>query len=107
MALKKFQDFLSALVSRQRSLFSSSDKVSIDELIDRLMGTLGEVSGIVTARQVLDSYNELSDGEKLEFFKNLEQNFNANQAVIRRAFEVYDKNPASSNLTFYPKQQNL
>ena len=103
MALKKFQDFLSALVSRQRSLFASSDKVSIDELIDRLMGTLGEVSGIVTARQVLDSYNELSDGEKLEFFKSLEQNFNANQAGIRRAFEAYDKNPASSNLNILSK----
>lgn len=103
MALKKFQDFLSALVSRQRSLFASSDKVSIDELIDRLMGTLGEVSGIVTARQVLDSYKELSDGEKLEFFKSLEQNFNANQAGIRRAFEAYDKNPASSNLNILSK----
>jgi len=103
LALKKFQDFLSALVSRQRSLFASSDKVSIDELIDRLMGTLGEVSGIVTARQVLDSYNELSDGEKLEFFKSLEQNFNANQAGIRRAFEAYDKNPASSNLNILSK----
>ncbi len=103
MALKKFQDFLSALVSRQRSLFAPSDKVSIDELIDRLMGTLGEVSGIVTARQVLDSYNELSDGEKLEFFKSLEQNFNANQAGIRRAFEAYDKNPASSNLNILSK----
>ena len=90
-------------MSRQRSLFSSSDKVSIDELIDRLMGTLGEVSGIVTARQVLDSYNELSDGEKLEFFKSLEQNFNANQAGIRRAFEAYDKNPASSNLNILSK----
>ena len=103
MALKKFQDFLSALVSRQRSLFASSDKVSIDELIDRLMGTLGEVSGILTARQVLDSYYELSDGEKLEFFKSLEQNFNANQAGIRRAFEAYDKNPASSNLNILSK----
>ncbi|MDG2250719.1 MAG: malonyl-CoA decarboxylase [Gammaproteobacteria bacterium] len=103
MALKKFQDFLSALVLRQRSLFSSSDEVSIDELIDRLMGTLGEVSGIVTARQVLDSYNELSDGEKLDFFKSLEQNFNANQAEIRRAFEAYDKNPASLNLNILSK----
>jgi malonyl-CoA decarboxylase len=103
LALKKFQDFLSALVLRQRSLFSSSDEVSIDELIDRLMGTLGEVSGIVTARQVLDSYNELSDGEKLDFFKSLEQNFNANQAEIRRAFEAYDKNPASLNLNILSK----
>ena len=61
------------------------------------------MSGIVTARQVLDSYNELSDGEKLEFFKSLEQNFNANQAGIRRAFEAYDKNPASSNLNILSK----
>ncbi len=99
MALKRFQDFLSGLVSGQRSLFSKAESASIDELLEKLMGNVGEVSAIVTARQVLDRYTELSLDEKLEFFKNLEQKFNANQALVRIAFEKYDQDPTSKNLS--------
>lgn len=98
MALGRFQDFLSALVSRQRSFFSVSEEASIDELLDNLMGTVGEVSGIVTARQVLDQYLKLSAEEKLEFFKNLEANFNADEALVKLAFDAYSKNPTSQTL---------
>ena len=62
------------------------------------MGTVGEVSAIVTARQVLDHYSELDDEQKLEFFKNLEQKFNANQAMGKLAFDSYDSDPSSTNL---------
>ncbi|MDP6652243.1 MAG: malonyl-CoA decarboxylase [Gammaproteobacteria bacterium] len=99
MAFGRFQDFLSGLVKRQRGLFfAGSEEASIAELLDKLMGTVGEVSGIVTARQVLDHYNELEDEQKLEFFQNLEQNFNANQAVVKLAFETYEQDPSSANL---------
>ena len=98
MAFEKFQDFLSALVKGQRGLFSKAEAASIDELLDKLMGTIGEVSGIVTARQVLDHYAELTTEEKLEFFKNLERNFNANDSLIRLAFDSYNKEPNSFNL---------
>ena len=99
MAFGRFQDFLSGLVKRQRGLFfTGSEEASIAELLDKLMGTVGEVSGIVTARQLLDHYNELEDDQKLEFFQNLEQNFNANQAVVRLAFESYEQDPSSANL---------
>ncbi len=112
MALGRFQDFLSALVSGQRSLFSSSEKASINELLDKLMGTVGEVSGIVTARQVLDHYQALSIEEKLEFFKNLEENFNADQALVKLAFDAYSKSPNSQtlnklSLTTEPLRQEL
>ena len=40
------------------------------------MGSVGEVSGIVTARQVLDRYATLNSDEQLAFFCHLEQNFN-------------------------------
>lgn len=99
MAFGRFQDFLSGLVKRQRGLFfAGSEAASIAELLDKLMGTVGEVSGIVTVRQVLDHYNELEDEQKLEFFQNLEQNFNADQAVVRLAFEAYEQDPSSANL---------
>ena len=98
MAFGRFQDFLSGLVKRQRRLFSGSEAASIDELLNKLMGTVGEVSGIVTARQVLDHYEDLDDEQKLAFFQNLEQNFNANQAVVKLAFDTYDNDPSSTNL---------
>ncbi|MCH2325269.1 MAG: malonyl-CoA decarboxylase, partial [Pseudomonadales bacterium] len=99
MAFGRFQDFLSSLVKRQRGLFfTNSEEASIDELVEKLMGTVGEVSAIVTARQVLDHYSELDDEQKLEFFKNLEQKFNANQAMVKLAFDSYDSDPSSTNL---------
>lgn len=99
MAFGRFQDFLSSLVKRQRELFfTTSEEKPIDELVEKLMGTVGEVSGIVTARQVLDHYAELNEEQKLEFFQNLEQNFNANQARVKLAFDAYDSDPSSANL---------
>ena len=103
MNFERFQDFLTGLVNGQRGLFSKAEAASIDELLEKLMGTVGEVSAIVTARQVLDHYAELSVDEKLEFFKNLEQNYNANDAMVRIAFEKYDQDPSSANLSALSK----
>ena len=98
MAFGRFQDFLGALVKRQRGLFfSSGEAASIDELLNKLMGTVGEVSGIVTARQVLDHYKELPTEQKLLFFENLEKNFNADQEEVKIAFKAYEKDPSSAN----------
>lgn len=99
MAFGRFQDFLSGLVKGQRGrFFGASEEASIDELVEKLMGSVGEVSAIVTARQVLDNYKKLDDEQKLGFFKNLEQNFNANQAMVKLAFDAYDIDPSSVNL---------
>lgn len=98
MAFEKLQDFLNGLVKRQRELFSGSEQDSIEKLVERLMGSEGEVSGIVTARQVLDRYGGLEEEEKLRFFQSLEQDFNANPVMVRLAFEAYDKEPSSFNL---------
>ena len=104
MAFKKFQDFLGGLVKRQRKLFFiGNEDDSIDELLKKLMGTVGEVSGIVTARQVLDHYSALENELKLEFFKSLERNFNAEERSVEEAFEKYKKNPSSANLNALSK----
>ena len=98
MAFKRFQDFLSNLVSRQRRFFAGFEEVTIDELLVKLMGTVGEVSGIVTARQLLDQYSKMDVEQKLKFFEHLEQNFNADQRTVGNAYSNYSKNPSSSNL---------
>ena len=112
MALGKFQDFLGLLVSRQRALFSSSEKASMEELLSKLMGTSGEVSGIVTARQVLDHYVEMADDEKLAFFQNLESDFNADEALVNLAYQAYANNACSQtlnklSLTTEPRRMEL
>lgn len=98
MAFGRVQDFLGGLVRRQRALFSSAEKSSIDELVDKLMSSVGEVSGIVTARQVLDHYRELDGTRKLAFFRNLEANFNADPALVKVAYQAYAEEPGSANL---------
>ena len=113
MAFKRFQDFLGNLVKRQRKLFfTSNERASINELLEKLMGTVGEVSGIVTARQVLDHYSVLSSDLKLEFFKTLESNFNAEEELVKEAFDRYTAEPTSANLNILsrvtePKRHEL
>ena len=103
MAFKRFQDFLSNLVSRQRQFFVGDEEVTINELLEKLMGTVGEVSGIVTARQLLDRYAELSDEQKLDFFQHLERSYNADENLVREAFNRYSRNPSSASLNVLSK----
>ena len=98
MAFKRFQDFLSNLVSRQRRFFVGSEEETVDGLLDKLMGTVGEVSGIVTARQLLDQYSVMNNEEKLKFFIHLEKDFNADRDAVRQAFLRYNEDPSSTNL---------
>ena len=99
MSFLRFQDFLSGLVKRQRSLFAKSESESIDDLLDKLMGSVGEVSGIVTARQVLDRYAALNADEQLAFFHYLEKNFNGDENHIKSAYANYVSEPSSSTLS--------
>jgi len=103
MSLLRFQDFLSGLVKRQRGLFAKSESESVNDLVDKLMGTVGEVSGIVTARQVLDHYATLDSDSKLALFRHLEQHFNADEDYIKAAFNNYINQPSSSTLSTLSK----
>lgn len=99
MAFGRFQDFLGSLVRRQRGrLFSGNGQPDMETLLDKLMGTNGEVSAIVTARELLDRYGALEVDEKLDFFENLEQNFNADPAEVAAAYKSYALQPNSKNL---------
>ena len=99
MSFSRFHDFLSGLVKRQRGFFSKSESESVDDLLEKLMGSVGEVSGIVTARQVLDRYATLNSDEQLAFFHHLEQNFNADENQIKSAYANYVSTPSSSTLS--------
>ena len=98
MAFNRFQDFLGGLVSRQRALFSSNKPPSIDELLADLMGNTGEVSAIVAARELLDMYAALDEEGKLAIFTQMEQNYNAEPASVKLAYDNFAATPNSANL---------
>lgn len=98
LAFHRFQDFLSGLVSRQRNLFSTNKTPSLDELIADLLGNSGEVSAIIAARELLDMYQALDEQGKLDFFVQLEQNYNAEQASVKLAYDNFQAAPNSANL---------
>jgi len=98
VTFNRFQDYLSGLVTRQRSLFSYNNTPSISESLEKLMGNTGEVSAIVAARELLDTYRALDEAGKIAFFVQLEQNYNAEPAQVRLAYERYAASPNSENL---------
>lgn len=102
MAFAKFQDFLGGLVKGQRSAFFpvlAGKRPPMEELLDKLMTSSGEVSAIVTARELLDTYKTLDETGKRDFFLRLESEFNAEVEAVRQRFFEYDDDPSSANLS--------
>ena len=102
MALGRFQDFLWGLISPLRR--RGGERLLLDEALHTLMGSRGEVSTAVTAREVLDSYTEAPEEDKLAFFRNLERNFNADFETVRAAWRAYEHEPSSENLSRLSRQ---
>ncbi len=102
MALGRFQDFLWGLIAPLRS--RGGERLLLDEALQTLMGSRGEVSTAVAAREVLDSYKEAPEEDKLAFFRNLEQNFNADFEIVRAAWRAYEHEPSSENLSRLSRQ---
>jgi malonyl-CoA decarboxylase len=98
MELSLVQTFLATLVKRQK-LFRTDEYATLEELLEKLMSSSGEVSAMVTAREILDRYKKLNDEEKLKFFSLLESNFNAEPDEVRLAFSEYEQNSSSINLS--------
>ncbi|MYA67701.1 MAG: hypothetical protein F4Y22_10665 [Gammaproteobacteria bacterium] len=76
----------------------------LDAALHTLLGSRGVVSTAVAAREVLDSYKEAPEEDKLAFFRNLEQNFNAEFEIVRAAWRAYEHEPSSENLSRLSRQ---
>ncbi|MDA9901138.1 malonyl-CoA decarboxylase [Gammaproteobacteria bacterium] len=99
MPFNKLQDFLAGLIGNQaHRLFSPKPHLKLDDLLEKLMGLTGEISALITAREILDRYRALSSDEKVKFFLSLEKNFGAKSELISYSFDKYSKNPSSENL---------
>ena len=99
MPFNKLQDFLAGLIGNQaHRLFSPEPNLKLDDLLEKLMGLTGEISALITAREILDRYYALSPDDKVKFFLSLEKNFGAKPELISQSFDKYSKDPSSENL---------
>ena len=99
MPFNKLQDFLAGLIGNQaHRLFSPKPNLKLDDLLEKLMGLTGEISALITAREILDRYYALSPDDKVKFFLSLEKHFGAKPELISQSFDKYSKDPSSENL---------
>ncbi|MEZ5492628.1 MAG: malonyl-CoA decarboxylase [Gammaproteobacteria bacterium] len=91
------QNFLANMIKGQR-LLGTDEYSTLEELLEKLMSSSGEISAMVTAREILDRYKKLNDKEQLKFFQLLENAFNAELDEVRLAYREYEENPGSLNL---------
>jgi malonyl-CoA decarboxylase len=114
-----FSDLLSSISERGRTLLrrvgssdARPDGAELIALCEALLSGRGEASGIVMAREVLDRYRQLDDGERLAFFHALTRDFGTDREKLAEAIENWRAQPSdedASDLHFAsePRRQEL
>jgi malonyl-CoA decarboxylase len=107
-------DLLSTVFERRYRGASEPDNQgrSIDELCSDLLSSSGEVSGMVLARHILDSYSAMDDTEKRTFFGYLTDFLGLIPEQVSRTLAAYTADPSKSNYQQFmaaaePRRQEL
>ena len=95
---------LSLIADTGQKLFKKSDikKNDLDSIIklcDELLSNKGMVFGITVARDITNLYQDLSQENKLNFFKKIDEKYKANSAEVNEAIKVYSQSPNEKNLS--------
>ena len=95
---------LSLIADTGQKLFKKSDikKNDLDSIIklcDELLSNKGMVFGITVARDITNLYQELSQENKLNFFKKIDKKYKANSTEVNEAIKVYSQSPNEKNLS--------
>lgn len=88
-------DLLSTVFERRYRGASEPDRQdrSIETLCHDLLGSSGEVSGMVVARLILDRYAGMDDAEKLAFFKFLTRDMGVDPDTVRDTLATFEAAP--------------
>jgi malonyl-CoA decarboxylase len=107
-------ELLANIFDRRYSPFEKdkNDNSSIIALVDKLISTAGESSGIALATQILDKFEVSSDEDKLTFFNHLSSNMDIDFDVVQKALENYKVQPSKKTYHDYmqavePRRQEL
>ncbi len=63
-------------------------------LAEDLVGSLGEVSGIALAREILSRFDTLGDDEKLAFFRHIATSMDIDPDTVRASLDAYQQSPS-------------
>ena len=97
------KEIISSIADVGQKLFNKSnikknDLDSILSLCDDLLSNKGAVFGITVARDITSLYQELSNENKFNFFKKLNEKYKPNHTKVGEAIELYTKSQNDKNL---------
>lgn len=105
MALSMFNDLLSSIADRGRSIVGLSNSnnrmtiaTDVAELCYKVLSNPGEATGIALSLEVLTRYSQLPGDEKTKFFLLLANEFSASRQAVQAAAEKYLAEPTQMSL---------
>lgn len=95
----KLADLLSTVFQRRysRKLPLQIDSRPVAELADELVGSIGEISGLAIAEEILFRFATMDDDEKLGFFRHLATEMNIHPETVRTTLQDYEKKPSKAS----------
>lgn len=94
------------------SVAAQSGGASIPQLIDDLLSSKGEITGLMTAKHILDRYAAMNDEEKIRFFAYLAEDLDIDHAAVEGALATLKADPGQRSYDAFmavtePRRQEL
>ena len=88
------------------------DTRPIAELAEDVVGSAGETSELMLARDVLSGFEQLDDPEKLAFFTHIANKLNIDPEAVRTGLDAYEQAPSKESYRAFmtavePRRQEL
>ena len=107
-------ELLSTLFDRSHLTFGKSTKGNqpIDAMMEALVNTNGETTGLALSRSILSEYDDLDDAAKIALFEYLAENMNINPEEVETNLKEYNQNPNKETYQAFmqaaePRRQEL
>ena len=106
-------DVLATIFARQsRKAPPPPSKQTTEALIEQLLSTQGEISGMTAAAQILDRFAGMDDAAKLAFFDHLAGDLGIDPGRVRAALDAFEEEPSQKNYAAFlataePARQEL
>ena len=109
-----FSELVSTIFERryQKALLKEADGRTIAELVEALLGSIGEVSGMTLTRSILDRYASMTKEDKLTFFEFMTHKLEIDPKQVISALKAYTTEPNKNTYRAFadasePKRQEL
>ncbi|MDE4305485.1 malonyl-CoA decarboxylase [Phaeobacter gallaeciensis] len=107
-------DLLSTVFERRYrwSGAAGQDNRPIAELAEDLVGSAGETSELMLAREVISGFEQLEDADKLAFFSHIATKLNIDPEAVRSGLDAYEQSPSKATYRAFmaavePRRQEL